>query len=184
MAQILKPTSDEDFDFFKSIKEANAAINANELDNPEKIVIVETAASKLSTVLCSTLCNAKLHTTTRRFIERESKLQDALFYALGKILEVKTYSHFLKREDLEKLKNTKVSVSEINEVLEKLNHGLITDYGLIINKIVKIEQKLAKETTKELLFKLEKYKKEKILISQLQEIVATYLAVIENDYNV
>ena len=145
-------------EFFKTIREADAAIKAKELEKPAKVETVEIAARKLSTVLHSYLAHTKLHTTTKRFIERESKLTDALFFALERILEVKTYSHYLKREDLEKLRNTKVTLNEVNEILEKLNTGLVVYHS--------------SENISE---------KERIVISQLQEIVATYLTIIENN---
>lgn len=173
---------------FKKIAEANAAIKAHEVDdtNKIKIKIVESAAIKISAVLATKLSNAKLHTTTRRLIERESKLQDALFFALEKVLEVKTYAHYLKREDLEKLKNTKVTITEINEVLEKLNTALVVDHGLLDNKLLKLEEKMKENggLNKKDLNDLKEYNSEKILMSQLQEIVATYLATLENNYNV
>lgn len=148
-------------EFFKTIKEADAKRKAGEIEKPNKVETVEIAARKLSIVLHSYLSNAKLHTTTKRFIERESKLTDALFFALERILEVKSYSHHLKREDLEKLRNTKVTLNEINEILEKLNTGLVVYH--------------ASENIN---------KKERIIISQLQEIVATYLTIMENNANV
>ena len=170
-------------EFFKTIREADAARKAGELEHPFKIEIVEVAARKLSTILHSSLINAKLHTTTRRFIERESKLQDALFFTLERVLEVKSYAHYLKREELEVLKNTKVTTSEINKILEKLNTGLVVDHGILDTKILKLEEKLKEfgKLSKEELVKLDSYKNEKILISQVQEIVATYLATLEKD---
>jgi len=144
---------------FKRIKEADAAIQSHEVDSPNKIKTLEIAAGKISNVLCSALAGTKLHTTTRRFIEREAKLQDALFFAFERVLEVKSYAHPLKREDLEKLRNTKATVKDINEVLEKLNTGLVVYHST---------ENIAE--------------KERILISQLQEIVATYLTLIENNY--
>ena len=142
--------------FFKRIKEADAAIKDHAVASPNKIETVEIAARKLTSVLAPALTNSKLHTTTRRFVERESKLQDALFFALERVLEVKNFAHHLKREDLEKLRNTKVSKEEVDEILEKFNTGLI-----VYHATPNLEEK------------------ERILISQVQEIVATYLSLFE-----
>ena len=171
---------------FKKIRQADAARKAKELDAIEdnKIAIVETAAKKISSVLSSSLSNVKLHTTTKRIVERESKLKDAIFFALEKVLEVKSFSHHLKREDLEKLRNTKVSTDEINNILEMFNTGLVVHHGVLTNEISELEEKIAKEQSKEdlknLIKKLNGKKQEKILISQVQEIVATYLSIVEN----
>lgn len=143
--------------FFKRIREAHAAIEDHEVVSPSKIETVEIAAKRLSSIMIPALSHTKLHTTTTRFIEREAKLQDALFFSLERVLEVKSFANHLKREDLEKLRNTKVSNQDINEILERFNTGLVVYHA-----------------TPEL------DKKEQILISQVQEIVATYLSLFEN----
>ena len=156
---------------FKKIKEADAAIKENKIENPNKIVTVEIAAKKLSNILVSNLANAQLHTTTRRFIARETKLQDALFLALEEVLEVKNYAHYLKREDLEKLRNSKISTEEVNRILETFNIGLVVYHAKLINT----------DTSKYSQSQLEEHAKKIILMSQMQEIVATYLSLFENN---
>ena len=159
---------------FKKITEADAAIKENKIENPDKIITVEIAAKKLSNVLTTNLADAHLHTTTRRFIERETKLQNALFLALEEVLEVKNYAHYLRREDLEKLRNSKISTTEVNKILETFNIGLVVYHAKLINT----------DTSKYNQSQLEEHAKKIILMSQMQEIVATYLSLYENNSEV
>ena len=169
--------------FFKTISDYEIALDNDEVENKNKIEIVLHASEKLTSVMVPALSKAKLHTTTSRFIERKHKLQDALFFSLQRVLEVKSYPHYLKRDDLIVLRNTKVSNEEINKILDVFDTGLVIKHGILTNEISKLEELLNQkdEPSKQEIKDLNEKKQEKILISQVQETIGTYLSIVENN---
>ena len=72
---------------------------------------------------------------------------------------------------MEKLRNSKISTEEVNRILETFNIGLVVYHAKLINT----------DTSKFSQSQLEDHAKKIILMSQMQEIVATYLSLFENN---